>query len=59
MKIDDVFEEFRKKKTHIAIVVDSSKKTIGMITMEDVLEELVGEIGELEDNLENKGGDLT
>lgn len=61
-KIDDVFEEFRKKKMHIAIVVDNNKKVIGMVTMEDVLEELVGEIDEVEKDvfeLDDKDGDLS
>ncbi len=61
-KIDDVFEEFRKKKMHIAIVVDNNKKVIGMVTMEDVLEELVGEIDEVEKDvfeLDGKDGDLS
>jgi len=44
--LDTIFEEFKRKKTHIAIVTDKDDKTIGLVTMEDVLEELVGDIDE-------------
>lgn len=44
--IDDLFNGFKKRHTHIAIVRDRSKKVIGMVTMEDVLEELVSDISE-------------
>lgn len=50
--IDDLFNGFKKKKTHIAFVRDNKMKTIGMVTMDDVLEELVGNIGEVD----SKGG---
>lgn len=42
--LDTIFEEFKKHKTHIAIVTDKEGITLGMVTMEDVLEELVGDI---------------
>lgn len=45
--IDDLFEGFRKSKTHIAIVTNNKGKVIGMVTMEDVLEEIVGKINEM------------
>ena len=44
--IDDLFNGFKKHHTHIAIVRDKNKKTIGMVTMDDVLEELVSDISE-------------
>jgi len=43
-KIDDLLEEFQKNKVHMAIVVDEYGGTSGIVTMEDVLEEIVGEI---------------
>lgn len=46
MHLDTIFDEFKKKKTHIAIVIDKDYHTLGMVTMEDVLEELVGDIDE-------------
>jgi len=42
--IDDVMHEFQKKKTHMGIVKDKSHKILGIITLEDIIEELVGEI---------------
>lgn len=44
--IDDLFEGFKRHHTHIAIVRNKEKKVIGMVTMEDVLEELVEDISE-------------
>ena len=44
--IDDLFNEFKKHQSHIALVRSKSKKIIGMVTMEDVLEELVEDISE-------------
>jgi len=44
MTLDKVLESFQEKKTQLAIVVDEFGGTEGLVTMEDVLEELVGEI---------------
>ena len=44
--IDDLFEGFKKNHTHLALVKDNTGKVIGMVTMEDVLEELVSDIAE-------------
>lgn len=44
--IDDLFNGFKRHHTHIAIVRDKNKKVIGMVTMDDVLEELVSDISE-------------
>ena len=43
-KIDDLLREFQKDKVHIAIVVDELGGTSGLVTLEDILEEIVGEI---------------
>lgn len=45
-KIDDLLEEFRTNKIHMAIVVDEFGGTSGLVTMEDILEEIVGEISD-------------
>jgi len=43
-KIDDLLKEFQQKRIHLAIVVDEFGGTSGLITMEDILEEVFGEI---------------
>lgn len=43
-KLDDLLEELQKKRLHMAIVIDEYGDTAGLVTMEDLLEEIVGEI---------------
>jgi len=43
-KIDDLLREFQSRKTHVAIVVDEYGGTLGLVTLEDVIEEIVGDI---------------
>lgn len=45
-KLDSLLRQFKKRKNHIAIVVDEHGGVSGLITLEDVLEELVGEISD-------------
>ena len=57
-KISDLLKQLQKKKVHIAVVLDEYGGTLGLITMEDILEELVGEIYDEHDEIINYFKDL-
>jgi putative hemolysin len=61
-RINDLLQEFRQNKMHMAIVVDEYGGTSGLVTLEDILEEIVGEIrdeSDDEDIMIQKTGDKT
>ncbi len=45
-RIDDLFREFKKQHVHMAIVINDQKTVVGLVTLEDLIEELVGEISD-------------
>ena len=53
--IKDLLPEFRKNQTHMSLVIDEFGSPVGIVTMEDILEELVGEI---QDEFDNEKPDL-
>lgn len=61
-KLDDLLKEFQDKKNHLAIVVDEYGGTSGIVTLEDIIEEIVGDISDEfddEDLVFSKIDDLT
>ena len=53
-KLDDLLRDFQQEKTHLAIVVDEYGGTEGLVTLDDILEEIVGDIGDEYDEEEEK-----
>lgn len=52
--LDDVFNIMRKQKSHLVVVTDEYGGTMGIVTMEDVLEQLVGDIWDESDEIDEE-----
>ena len=52
-KLDNLLQEFKKRKQHLAIIIDEHGGVSGLITLEDALEEIVGEITDETDTVEH------
>ncbi len=59
MKLHAIMNEFRVSQTHMAVVADEYGGTMGIVTMEDVLEQLVGEIWDENDDIVNDWQELS
>jgi CBS domain containing-hemolysin-like protein len=58
MKLNAIMDEFRSRRTHMAVVADEYGGITGIVTMEDVLEQLVGEIWDENDDIVNDWQEL-
>jgi magnesium and cobalt exporter, CNNM family len=58
-KVDELLTEMQHRRTHIAIVVDEYSGTAGLVTLEDILEEIVGEIHDEYDTIEREIDQVT
>ena len=59
MHLNDIMNEFRRHRTHMAIVADEYGGIMGIVTMEDVLEQLVGEIWDENDDIVNEWQEIS
>ena len=59
MKLNDIMNQFRNSQTHMAVVADEYGGISGIVTMEDVLEQLVGEIWDENDDIVNEWQELS
>ena len=59
MKLDEIMDQFRSSQTHMVVVADEYGGISGIVTMEDVLEQLVGEIWDENDDIVNDWQELT